>query len=109
MEDNESILEKSKQLKTYYEISLSMDMISLANGTTSSRHSLLHNGSNGAQLAELASLLREPPQVDDLLESNLLTPLNGARIVYLDGRLHETALIVAHEAIKKNIHGLDIS
>jgi len=30
MEDNESILEKSKQLKTYYEISLSMDMISLA-------------------------------------------------------------------------------
>ncbi|KAG4922027.1 hypothetical protein JHK82_050982 [Glycine max] len=46
-------------------------------------------------------------QVDDLLESNLLTPLNGARIVYLDGRLHETALIVAHEAVKKNIHGLD--
>ena len=38
-------------------------------------------------------------KVDDLLESNLLTPLNGARIVYLDGRLHETALIVAHEVI----------
>ena len=38
-------------------------------------------------------------KVDDLLESNLLTPLNGARIVYLDGRLHETALVVAHEVI----------
>ena len=36
---------------------------------------------------------------DDLPESNLLTALNGARIVYLDGRLHETALVVAHEVI----------
>ncbi|XP_040869737.1 putative ribokinase/pfkB superfamily isoform X3 [Glycine max] len=39
-----------------------------------------------------------PMKPDDLPESNLLTALNGARIVYLDGRLHETALVVAHEA-----------
>ncbi|KAG5043655.1 hypothetical protein GYH30_007484 [Glycine max] len=44
-----------------------------------------------------------PMKPDDLPESNLLTALNGARIVYLDGRLHETALVVAHEAVKKNI------
>jgi len=35
----------------------------------------------------------------DLSESSLLTALNGAKIVYFDGRLHETALVVAHEVI----------
>jgi len=36
---------------------------------------------------------------DDLPESSLLSAMNGARIAYLDGRLHETALVVAHEVI----------
>jgi len=35
----------------------------------------------------------------DLPESSLLTALNGAKMVYFDGRLHETALVVAHEVI----------
>lgn len=35
----------------------------------------------------------------DLPESSLLSALNGARIVYLDGRLYETALVVANEVI----------
>lgn len=35
----------------------------------------------------------------DLPKSSLLTALNGAKIVYFDGRLHETALVVAHEVI----------
>ncbi|KAK7336940.1 hypothetical protein VNO77_17494 [Canavalia gladiata] len=45
-----------------------------------------------------------PPMMPaDLPESSVLSALNGARIVYVDGRLHETALVVAHEAVKKNI------
>ncbi|XP_057438478.1 uncharacterized protein LOC130730477 isoform X2 [Lotus japonicus] len=39
----------------------------------------------------------------ELPESSLLSALDGARIVYTDGRLHETALVVANEAVKKNI------
>jgi hypothetical protein len=35
----------------------------------------------------------------DLTESSLLSALNGTKIAYLDGRLHETALVVAHEVI----------
>lgn len=34
---------------------------------------------------------------DDLTESKLLEALDKARLVYLDGRLHETALVVAQE------------
>ncbi|KAF1880029.1 hypothetical protein Lal_00022156 [Lupinus albus] len=45
-----------------------------------------------------------PPMTpDDLSESSLLSALHGARIVYFDGRLYETALVVAHEAVRKNI------
>ncbi|XP_020211027.1 ribokinase isoform X2 [Cajanus cajan] len=44
-----------------------------------------------------------PMKPDDLPESSLLTALNGSRLVYFDGRLHETALVVAQEAVKKNI------
>ncbi|MCH83485.1 5-dehydro-2-deoxygluconokinase, partial [Trifolium medium] len=44
-----------------------------------------------------------PMKPDDLTESSLLSALNGTKIAYLDGRLHETALVVAHEAVKKNI------
>ncbi|KAL2344944.1 hypothetical protein Fmac_006229 [Flemingia macrophylla] len=44
-----------------------------------------------------------PMKPDDLPKSSLLTALNGARIIHFDGRLHETALVVAHEAVKKNI------
>ncbi|RDX91281.1 rbsK, partial [Mucuna pruriens] len=44
-----------------------------------------------------------PMEPADLPQSSLLSALNGARIVYFDGRLHETALVVAHEAVKKNI------
>lgn len=36
---------------------------------------------------------------NDLLESSLFAALNGARIAYFDGRLHETAQVVAREVI----------
>ncbi|KAK7345708.1 hypothetical protein VNO77_16318 [Canavalia gladiata] len=45
-----------------------------------------------------------PPMIPaDLPELSLLSALDGAKIVYFDGRLYETALVVAHEAIRKNI------
>ncbi|KAK2401261.1 ribokinase [Trifolium repens] len=45
-----------------------------------------------------------PPMIpQDLSESSLLSALDGASIVYFDGRLYETALVVAHEAARKNI------
>ncbi|XP_019440961.1 PREDICTED: ribokinase-like isoform X2 [Lupinus angustifolius] len=45
-----------------------------------------------------------PPMIpDDLSQSSLLSALHGARIVYFDGRLYETALVVAQEAVRKNI------
>ncbi|KAK7267482.1 hypothetical protein RIF29_20156 [Crotalaria pallida] len=45
-----------------------------------------------------------PPMVPaDLTDSSLLSALDGARIVYFDGRLYETALVVAQEAVRKNI------
>ncbi|KAL3531165.1 hypothetical protein ACH5RR_010487 [Cinchona calisaya] len=47
-----------------------------------------------------------PPMIpDDLSNSNLLTAINGARLVHLDGRLHETALLVAQEA---NCRGIPV-
>ncbi|KAI3449844.1 hypothetical protein Pfo_006509 [Paulownia fortunei] len=39
----------------------------------------------------------------DLTESKLLAALDGARLVYFDGRLHETALVVAKEATRRGI------
>ncbi|WRX08318.1 Carbohydrate kinase PfkB - like 1 [Theobroma cacao] len=45
-----------------------------------------------------------PPMMpEELSQSSLLSALDGANLVYLDGRLHETALIVAKEAARKNI------
>ncbi|XP_071722050.1 uncharacterized protein [Rutidosis leptorrhynchoides] len=45
-----------------------------------------------------------PPMVpDDLPESSLLSSLDGARLAYFDGRLPETALVVAQEAARQNI------
>ncbi|KAK1290253.1 putative fructokinase-3 [Acorus calamus] len=45
-----------------------------------------------------------PPMVpDDLSRSSLLSALHGARLVYFDGRWHETALVVAKEASKMKI------
>ncbi|XP_007050098.2 PREDICTED: ribokinase isoform X1 [Theobroma cacao] len=45
-----------------------------------------------------------PPMMpEELSQSRLLSALDGANLVYLDGRLHETALIVAKEAARKNI------
>ncbi|CAI8614436.1 unnamed protein product [Vicia faba] len=44
-----------------------------------------------------------PMKSEDLPESSLLSALNGARIAYFDGRLHETALVVANKAVKMNI------
>ncbi|XP_054800438.1 uncharacterized protein LOC129304707 isoform X2 [Prosopis cineraria] len=45
-----------------------------------------------------------PPMIpEELPELSLLAALDGARIVYFDGRLHETALVVAQEAIRKDI------
>lgn len=36
---------------------------------------------------------------EDLPKSSLLSALNGARIAYFDGRLHETAQVVANEVV----------
>ncbi|CDP03815.1 unnamed protein product [Coffea canephora] len=45
-----------------------------------------------------------PPMIpDDLSTSNLLAAISGARLVYFDGRLHETALLVAQEANRRAI------
>ncbi|TKY52792.1 Sulfofructose kinase [Spatholobus suberectus] len=45
-----------------------------------------------------------PPMIpDDLPKSSLLSALDGAKIAYFDGRLPDTALVVAHEAVRKNI------
>ncbi|CAJ2651851.1 ketohexokinase-like isoform X2 [Trifolium pratense] len=45
-----------------------------------------------------------PPMIpQDLSESSLVSALDGASIAYFDGRLYETALVVAHEAARKNI------
>ncbi|XP_078427742.1 pfkB-like carbohydrate kinase family protein isoform X1 [Wolffia australiana] len=39
----------------------------------------------------------------DLPQSTLLSALDGARLAYFDVRLHETAIVVAHEAARMNI------
>lgn len=40
----------------------------------------------------------DPPMIpEDLTESNLLSAMSGARLVYFDGRLHETALVIGEE------------
>ncbi|KAK7277470.1 hypothetical protein RJT34_22483 [Clitoria ternatea] len=45
-----------------------------------------------------------PPMIpNDLPESSLLSALDGAKLVYFDGRLPETALVVANEAVRNNI------
>ncbi|GLU07842.1 hypothetical protein SLE2022_247820 [Rubroshorea leprosula] len=46
----------------------------------------------------------DPPMTaNELSQSSLSRALDGARIVYFDGRLHDTALVVAQEAAQKNI------
>ncbi|PON54575.1 Ribokinase [Trema orientale] len=44
-----------------------------------------------------------PMKPDELSQSSIVSLVDGARIVYFDGRLHETALLVAQEAASKNI------
>ncbi|CAN4093473.1 unnamed protein product [Withania somnifera] len=45
-----------------------------------------------------------PPMIPtDLSQSNLLSALDGAKLVYFDGRLHETAAVVAEEANRRAI------
>ncbi|XP_068491847.1 uncharacterized protein [Phaseolus vulgaris] len=45
-----------------------------------------------------------PPMIpDNLSKSSLLSALDGAKIAYFDGRLPDTALVVAQEAVRKNI------
>ncbi|XP_015892150.3 uncharacterized protein LOC107426468 [Ziziphus jujuba] len=45
-----------------------------------------------------------PPMIpDELSQSSLSSALDGARIVYSDVRLHETALVIAQEALRRNI------
>ncbi|CAI9107519.1 OLC1v1006891C1 [Oldenlandia corymbosa var. corymbosa] len=45
-----------------------------------------------------------PPMIpDDLSSSNLSAAINGASLVYFDGRLHETALLIAAEANRRGI------
>ena len=36
---------------------------------------------------------------EDLSESSLASALDGATLVYFDGRLHETALVIAQEVM----------
>ncbi|GAA0176997.1 secondary carrier transporter [Lithospermum erythrorhizon] len=41
----------------------------------------------------------DPPMVpEDLTESNLFSALGGARLVYFDARLHETAVVIGEES-----------
>lgn len=40
---------------------------------------------------------------DDLSQENLLSALDDARIAYFDGRLPETALVIAQEVIFNSI------
>ncbi|KAL5859970.1 hypothetical protein ACOSQ4_001266 [Xanthoceras sorbifolium] len=45
-----------------------------------------------------------PPMIpDDISQWNLLSALNGVRIAYFDGRLTETAIVLAQEAARKKI------
>ncbi|XVF21472.1 hypothetical protein REPUB_Repub12eG0093300 [Reevesia pubescens] len=44
-----------------------------------------------------------PLRPEELSQSCLLSALDGANMVYFDGRLYDTALIVAKEAARKNI------
>ncbi|KAI4350290.1 hypothetical protein L6164_004758 [Bauhinia variegata] len=45
-----------------------------------------------------------PPMIpEDLSRASLLSALDGARVVYFDGRMHETALVIAQEAANKKI------
>ncbi|KAI4349316.1 hypothetical protein L6164_009921 [Bauhinia variegata] len=45
-----------------------------------------------------------PPMIpEDLSRASLLSALDGARVVYFDGRMHETALVIAQEAADKKI------
>ncbi|GAA0172866.1 secondary carrier transporter [Lithospermum erythrorhizon] len=46
----------------------------------------------------------DPPMVpEDLTESNLLSAMSEARLVYFDGRLHETAFVIGEEAKRRGI------
>ncbi|OMO90523.1 Ribokinase [Corchorus capsularis] len=44
-----------------------------------------------------------PMRPEELSQSRLFSALDGVNMVYFDGRLHETALIIAKEAARKNI------
>ncbi|CAH9129446.1 unnamed protein product [Cuscuta epithymum] len=45
-----------------------------------------------------------PPMIpEDLSQSNLMSAIDGVRVAYFDGRLHETALVVAKEASRRRI------
>ncbi|XP_047963540.1 ribokinase-like isoform X3 [Salvia hispanica] len=45
-----------------------------------------------------------PPMIpDDLTESKLLAAVDGARLVYFDGRLHDTALVIGEQATRRGI------
>ncbi|CAJ1968274.1 unnamed protein product [Sphenostylis stenocarpa] len=45
-----------------------------------------------------------PPMVPaDLLQDNLLSALDGARVVYFDARMPDSALVIAQEAFLRNI------
>lgn len=45
-----------------------------------------------------------PPMVpEDLPRSTIISALDGARLAYFDARMHETALVIAQEAVRMNI------
>ncbi|KAK7393337.1 hypothetical protein VNO78_21890 [Psophocarpus tetragonolobus] len=46
----------------------------------------------------------DPPMVpQDLTQANLLSALDGARVVYFDARMTDSALVIAQEAFRQNI------
>jgi len=48
-----------------------------------------------------------PPMIPDYLsKSSLSSALDGVRLVYFDGRLHETALVVGHELLKEKVDSI---
>ncbi|MED6127913.1 hypothetical protein PIB30_092594, partial [Stylosanthes scabra] len=76
-------------------------MVVAKEGTTPFTYIIVDNEMKTRTCIHTPGYPRLVPQ--DLSESSLLSALDGARIVYFDGRFYETALVVAREAVRKNI------
>lgn len=49
-----------------------------------------------------------PLEPNELSQSSLCSALDGARLVYFDVRLHETAIVVAEEVIITSVLAYDV-